>query len=73
MSRNALIVATLIGSLSLGAHTAVAGDDAETSKDAHAALASLYANVAGAKALGAQALAVLVFPKITKAGFGIGG
>jgi lipid-binding SYLF domain-containing protein len=33
----------------------------------------LYGQVAGAKALGAQAYAVLVFPKVTKAGFGIGG
>ena len=37
------------------------------------ALASLYANVDGAKALGAKAHAVLVFPKVTKAGLGIGG
>ena len=73
MSRNALLVATLTGSLALGAHAAVAEDKAEISKNAHAALASLYADVAGAKALGAQAHAVLVFPKVTKAGLGIGG
>src|SRR5262245_10405570 len=73
MSLNALIAATLAGSLALSAHTALAGDKAETSKNAHAALARLYADVAGAKALGAPAHAVLVFPKITKAGLGIGG
>ncbi len=73
MSRNALIAATFIGSLALGAHAALAQDKGETSKDAHAALASLYANVAGAKALGAQAHAILVFPRVTKAGLGIGG
>jgi lipid-binding SYLF domain-containing protein len=60
-------------SLLVGAHPAVAADKAEISKHAHAALASLYAQVAGAKALGAQAHAVLVFPKVTKAGLGIGG
>ena len=73
MSRNALIAATLTGSLVLGAHAAVVADQAEVSKNAHAALASLYANVPGAKAIGAQAHAILVFPKVTKAGLGIGG
>jgi lipid-binding SYLF domain-containing protein len=73
MSRNGLVAATLTGSLALGAHAAVAANKAEISKNAHAALASLYADVPGAKALGAQAHAVLVFPKVTKAGLGIGG
>jgi len=60
--------------LALGATRAVAADDAaEISKNAQAALASLYEKVAGAKALGAQAHAILVFPKVTKAGLGIGG
>ena len=58
----------------LGAAVAVAADDAaEISKNAQASLASLYAKVPGAKALGAQAHAILVFPKVTKAGLGIGG
>jgi lipid-binding SYLF domain-containing protein len=58
----------------LGVAVAVAADDAaEISKNAQASLASLYAKVAGAKALGAQAHAILVFPKVTKAGLGIGG
>jgi lipid-binding SYLF domain-containing protein len=73
MSRNKLIAAALTSSLVFGAHDAVAEDKAEISKNAHAALASLYANVAGAKAIGAKAHAVLVFPKVTKAGLGIGG
>ena len=61
-------------SLIPAARAAAAADDAaEINKNAHAALTSLYAQVAGAKALGAQAHAVLVFPKVTKAGFGIGG
>jgi lipid-binding SYLF domain-containing protein len=72
MSRRALIGVLMGASLALGAHSAVADDKAEISKNAHAALASLYAKVDGAKALGAQAHAILVFP-VTKAGLGIGG
>ena len=54
MALKALIAATLAGSLALNTHAAIAEDKAETSKN-DAALASLYAKVAGAKALGAQA------------------
>jgi lipid-binding SYLF domain-containing protein len=69
-----LFGAVLIASFTLGAHAAIAGDSAaEISKDAQAALQSLYAKVDGAKALGETATAILVFPKITKAGLGIGG
>jgi len=64
----------MCAALTVAANAAVTRDDAaEISKNAHAALGSLYAKVAGAKALGAQAHAVLVFPKVTKAGLGIGG
>jgi lipid-binding SYLF domain-containing protein len=74
MSRTALVAAIMSGSLALGSPAAVTADDAaEISKNAHAALQSLYGKIAGAKALGAQAHAVLVFPKVTKAGLGIGG
>ena len=74
MSSRALVGVMLSASLVLGAHAAVSADDAaEISKNAHAALQSLYGQVAGAKALGAQAHAVLVFPRVTKAGLGIGG
>ena len=73
MLRTALIGALMAASISLGGYSAVAADKAEISKDAHAALQSLYSHVAGAKALGAQAHAILVFPKVTKAGLGIGG
>jgi len=74
MSRHALIVAMVSVSLALGTRAAIAQDKkAEISKDAQAALASLYAKVDGAKALGAKALAILVFPKVVKAGLGIGG
>lgn len=73
MLRAVLVGAVMTVSLSLGGHAAVADDKAEISKNAHAALQSLYADVAAAKALGAQAHAILVFPKVTKAGLGIGG
>jgi lipid-binding SYLF domain-containing protein len=74
MSRKALIGVILSVSLALGA-TPVAVEDtpAEITKNAQAALDSLYAQVPGAKALGAKAHAILVFPKVTKAGLGIGG
>jgi lipid-binding SYLF domain-containing protein len=69
-----MIGAIMSASLVLGAHPVVAGDDAaEISKNANAALQSLYTSVPAAKALGAQARAILVFPKVTKAGLGVGG
>jgi lipid-binding SYLF domain-containing protein len=74
MSRQAFVGIIMSASLFLAAHAAVAADKAaDITRDAQAALASLYANVPGAKALGAQAHAILVFPKVTKAGLGIGG
>jgi len=66
------VLASLAIALSTGA-TAAADDRGELTKDSQAALTSLYAKAPGAKALGAKAMAILVFPKITKAGFGIGG
>jgi lipid-binding SYLF domain-containing protein len=70
-----LLIATLIsGAITLTVNGAVVGDTpAEISKNSQDALASLYAKVDGAKALGAKAHAILVFPKVTKAGLGIGG
>ena len=74
MSRNALLAAIVSASLILAAGPALAADDAaELSKEANDALNSLYAQVDGAKALGAKAHAILVFPKVKKAGLGIGG
>jgi lipid-binding SYLF domain-containing protein len=46
---------------------------AQLSGDSQKALNGLYSRVPGAKAIGAKAKAVLVFPKVTKAGLGIGG
>ena len=66
------VVATAIA-LSIGPAAAYAAGAAEISGSAQAALQSLYAKVPAAKTIGAKAHAVLVFPKITKAGLGIGG
>ena len=57
---------------------ALAADMAKNSaatlnSDGQKALNSLYAKVPAAKAIGGKAAAVLVFPKVTKAGFGVGG
>lgn len=45
----------------------------QISRDSRAALASLYRQNAGARALGRNARAILVFPSITRAGFVVGG
>ena len=73
MPRNALLAAIVSASLTLAAGSALAADDAELSQEANDALNALYAKVDGAKALGAKAHAILVFPKVKKAGLGIGG
>ena len=74
MPRTALVVAIVIASFVAGTHSAVAEDKAaEITREAQAALASLYAKVPKAKELGAKADTILVFPKVTKAGLGIGG
>jgi lipid-binding SYLF domain-containing protein len=57
---------------------AIAADMAQNSaatlrSDGQKTLNSLYAKVPAAKQIGGKASAVLVFPKVTKAGLGIGG
>jgi len=52
---------------------AAAATAAELNRDAQAALNSLYAKNPGAKAIGKDAVAVLVFPSVVKAGLGVGG
>jgi lipid-binding SYLF domain-containing protein len=61
-----------------GSHPSVAQDKgkteaAEHTRESQAALQQLYGSVELAKLLGTKAQAILVFPKITKAGLGIGG
>jgi lipid-binding SYLF domain-containing protein len=52
---------------------AAAATAAELQRDAQNALNSLYAKNPGAKAIGKDAVAVLVFPSVVKAGLGVGG
>jgi len=67
----ALAAATAL--LLVPAAPAMAASAAEISSNANKALQDLYAKVPAAKAIGAKAQAILVFPTITKAGLGIGG
>jgi lipid-binding SYLF domain-containing protein len=53
--------------------TAAAADRGALERDARAALQKLTGSVPAAKSLSQSATAVLVFPKITKAGLGVGG
>jgi lipid-binding SYLF domain-containing protein len=64
------------GCLALAPTTASAqarSSAADLSRSAQNALQRLYANAPAAKSLGKDAAAILVFPKVTKAGLGIGG
>lgn len=45
----------------------------QLSRDSRAALASLYSQNSGARALGGRARAIVVFPSVTRAGFVFGG
>ena len=73
MTMNALGGILVGAMLAFGSHSAMAAGAAEISRDANASLQQLYASVPAAKALGANANAILVFPKVTKAGLGVGG
>lgn len=77
LSRRRACVALVAATMAFGP-AAFAADMAKNSaatlnSDGQKALNSLYAKVPGAKAIGGKAAAVLVFPKVTKAGFGVGG
>jgi len=67
-------IAAMVGAAaSLLPQTAAAATAGELQRDAQAALNSLYAKNAAARALQKQAVAILVFPSLLKAGLGIGG
>lgn len=68
-------IALLLGAALLFAGGAAQAADsaAKLASDSQSALNKLYARIPAAKALGEQAYAVLVFPKVTKAGLVIGG
>jgi lipid-binding SYLF domain-containing protein len=55
-----------------GPQPAFAASAKEIRREANAALSRLYASTPAAKALGAQAKGILVFPRIVKAGFIVG-
>lgn len=61
--------------LMLGSLLSEAAEDkaARLDSEARVALSDLYAKVPAAKALGGKAVAILVFPSVTKAGLMIGG
>ena len=67
------VVATFLAATLIPVQTAIAETAEELHRDAHAALNSLYAKNPGAKAIGKDAVAVLVFPEIVRAGVGVGG
>ena len=69
----ALLAAALVLTTGLSAQEKGKTAAAELNKDSQAALAQLNASVPLAKILTPQAHAILVFPKVTKAGLGIGG
>ena len=66
-----LLAATFVSALL--PTTASAADRAALERDARAALQKLTNTVPAAKSLSSSATAVLVFPKVTKAGLGVGG
>jgi lipid-binding SYLF domain-containing protein len=67
------IICALVGATVLSPRLAVAASAAELNRGASAALTKLYANTPKAKELAAIAKGILVFPRIVKAGFMVGG
>jgi lipid-binding SYLF domain-containing protein len=68
------VVATFVVTTFIPVQSAIAAQTAEElHHEAHAALSNLYAKNPGAKAIGKDAVAVLVFPGIVRAGAGVGG
>lgn len=69
----ALLVLTMAATTPMSQHPAMAASAGELNRDAAAALKQLYDSEPEAKALGAKARGILVFPSIIKAGFVVGG
>ncbi len=67
------VITTLAGGTVVQTRTAHAASARQISRDADQALRALYATQPKARELGKQAKAILVFPKIIKAGLIIGG
>lgn len=64
-----LLTLVLMAAPWMSVSSALAASAAEINKDAGAALAKLYQTVPEARALGAKAKGILIFPSIIKAGF----
>lgn len=73
LSRQALITAFAVALCIATPAPVLAASGAELQAASKQALDKLVATVPAAKALKSKAVAVLVFPTITKAGFGVGG
>ena len=73
LSRRALITAFALALCIAGPTQVLAASGAELQAASKQALEKLVATVPAAKAMKPKAVAVLVFPNITKAGFGVGG
>jgi lipid-binding SYLF domain-containing protein len=73
MSRTMLRLAFSIAAAALCSSSLTVIGAQDIDQEARRALASLTAKVDAAKALAAKANAILVFPEVKKAGFGIGG
>jgi len=67
------IILAMAAMTPMSQHPAMAASAAEINRDAAAALKLLYDSEPAAKALGAKAKGILVFPSILKAGFIVGG
>ena len=72
MTSRRLAITRALALLTLHALPAHAGRAAELSASSRAALKKLYATHPSTKILGDKAVAILVFPKIVKAGFMVG-
>ena len=68
-----LVVALAVALPMVASAPAFAASKAELESSSKQALNQLVGQNPGAKALNAKAVAVLVFPKVTKAGLGVGG
>jgi lipid-binding SYLF domain-containing protein len=73
MRNSVIAIAACIASLAAFLTNARAESASEMQASARHALHSLYRTSPGAAALGKRAAGVLVFPQITRAGFGVGG
>jgi lipid-binding SYLF domain-containing protein len=66
------LVVALTSTILAGQRPAMAADAKTIDRDARAALSALYDTTPAARILGEKAKAILVFPKILKAGFVVG-